>query len=306
MGDREGTMESLVSICIPMYNSEKTIGKTIASILAQTYTNFELIIVDNASTDKSVDIVKTFDDPRLSLIEYHIHLPHAELNWDRCFYHVKGEYVAIFHADDIYLPNILSRQIETFQNNPAVVGVFTQGNIINERDEIISEFNLPGCIESERPYTYAELLPLFLEHADFLPTPSAMLKREVYTNCSPFRYDEFKSASDLDIWLRASTFGPLVILNEKLFNYRISKSQGSNTLFQLRTTIADYFKVMDRHLEKNKVSETTKISYELSRFGDHTKCQINFLRKYLSYLLTHPGLLYGKYKMFKYFKRFKA
>jgi glycosyltransferase involved in cell wall biosynthesis len=299
-------MSELVSVCLPVYNAEKTIGKTVLSILVQTYTNFELIVVDNASTDTSVEIVKSFSDPRISLIEYHTHLPHAELNWDRCFYHAKGEYLAIFHADDIYLPNLLSRQIETFQNNPKVVGVFTQGNIINERDETTSEFNLPGCVESERPYPYAELLSLFLEHADFLPTPSAMLKREVYTNCSPFRYDEFKSASDLDMWLRASTFGPLVILDEKLFNYRISKSQGSNTLFQLRTTIADYFKVMDYHLEKNKVSETTKISYELSRFGDHTKCQINFLRKYLPYLLTHPGLLVEKYKMFRYFKRFKA
>ena len=294
-------MESLVSICIPVYNAEKTIAKTIASILAQTYTDFELIIVDNASTDKSVDIVKSFQDPRISLIEYHTHLPNAELNWDRCFYHAKGEYMAIFHADDIYLPDMIKRQIETFRNDPLIVGVFTLGNIINDKDEIVSEFHIPkeiigGCI----------LFESILLYADFLPTPTAMLKRDVYTKCSPFRYDEFKSASDLDMWLRVISFGTLAIINEKLFNYRISKSQGSNTLFRLRTKEADYFKVMDYHLGKNNVSEEVKTSYELSRFGDHIKCQINFLRKYLRYLLTHPGLVYEKYKMFNYFKRFKA
>jgi glycosyltransferase involved in cell wall biosynthesis len=305
-----------------MYNSEKTIRKTIRSLLAQTYTDFELIIVDNASTDKSVEIVKSFQDPRISLVEYHTHLPHAELNWDRCFYHAKGEYMAIFHADDIYLPGMIKRQVETFQNSLGVVGVFTSGNIINDDDievdnvaglpyreqyenpqKIVGEFRLPTEIISGNPYTYSELLNAFLLYTDFLPTPSAMLKREVYTKCSPFRYDEFKSASDLDMWLRASTFGTLVILDEKLFNYRVSKNQWSNKLNKLRTRESDYFRVMDHHLGKNPVSETTKTSYELSRFGDQFLCQINFLRQYGRYL--HLGLLYEKIKLFNYFRRFR-
>ena len=298
--------DPLVSICIPMYNSEKTIARTLQSLIAQTYQNLEIIVVDNCSTDNSVYIVNSFKDPRIHVIQYNIHLPVAELNWNRCFPYVKGTYMAIFHADDVYLPDMVRRQVETFRNNPSVVGVFTSGNIINERDGIIGEFKLPGEIQSGQPYTYSELLNLFLVHADFLPTPSAMVLREIYKNCAPFRYDQFKSAADLDIWLRAAVFGTLVILDEKLFNYRISKSQGSNTLFQLRTKEADYFKVMDQHLIQNNVSERARVSYGLSRFGDQMICQKNFLKKHFIYLLLHPELLFEKIRMYRYFKIFKA
>ena len=286
-----------------MYNAEKTIGKTIASILAQTYTDFELIVVDNASTDNSVSIVKAFQDPRISLIEYHSHLPHAELNWDRCFYHAKGEYMAIFHADDIYLPTMIELQVANFKLDTSIVGVFTTGNIINDNDDITGEFRLPEVINGGYFYNYKMLLNAFLLHTDFLPSPTAMLKRDIYTKCSPFRYDEFKSASDLDMWLRASTFGTLVILDEKLFNYRVSKNQGSNKLNKLRTRESDYFKVMDHHLRKNTVSEKAKASYELSRFGDQLLCQMNFLRQYGRYLSL--SLLYEKYQLYKYFRMFR-
>lgn len=298
-------MSGLVSICIPMYNAEKTIGKAVASILTQTYAGFELIVVDNCSTDNSVKIVEEFNDPRITIIQYNIHIPYAEGNWDRCFYHAKGEYMAIFHADDIYLPDIISRQVETFQNHLSVIGIFTLGNLINDDDEIIGEFKIPNDVKGNYPYTYQKLFNTFLSYSDFLPTPSAMLKRTVYQACSPFRHDEFKSASDLDMWLRAMKHGPIIILPEKLFNYRVSSLQGTNKMNRLRTRESDYFKVMDYHLAQNKVSENIRMSYELSRFGDQVLCQKNFLQQYFINLFFNPSLLYKKYKMYRYFKGFK-
>ncbi len=110
-----------------MYNAEKTIKKTIASITGQIYKNIEIIIVDNCSTDTSVKIVQMCDDPRIRLIQNDTHFPSAELNWNRCFAFAKGEYMAIFHADDIYLPDMVSRQVETFRSFPTVGAVFTHG-----------------------------------------------------------------------------------------------------------------------------------------------------------------------------------
>ena len=299
-------MSGLVSICLPIYNAEKTVGKTVASILAQTYSGIELIVVDNCSTDKSVDIVRSFTDPRIRTIQYNIHVPYAEGNWNRCFQYATGDYLAIFHADDIYLPDMISRQVETFRKYSSVVGVFTLGDIINDDGETTGEFKVPAEIKGGYPYTYSELLNAFLIHADFLPTPSAMLKRDVYVTCSPFRYDQFKSASDLDLWLRAMNYGTVVILDEKLFKYRVSKEQGSNKINRLRTKESDFFKVMDGHLlEKSNVSGQARISYELSRFGDQMLCQKNFLKQYLFHVLSHPGLLYEKYKMYSYFKVFR-
>jgi len=321
------SQESLVSICIPVYNAEKTIGKTIASIVNQTYKNIEIIVVDNCSSDSSVKIVQTFDDPRIRLILNEVHFPCAELNWNRCFQYVNGEFMAIFHADDIYLPNMILCQIETFRSFPTVGGVFTQGNIINENDEIIGEFKLLPDIKGGEPYGYQKIFNSALEYADFLPTPSAMLRSDLYFKLSPFIHDRFGSAPDLDMWLRAAKCAPIIILDEKLMNYRVSKTQGTNILNRLRTNESDYFKVMDFHIAQNK--DTTEISakainsYCLSRFGDQLICAHNSLykrdwkefqnqiknipwMKYVKILIQNPRQIYAKFRLYSYFKIFKA
>ena len=247
--------EPLVSICIPVFNGEKTIAKTIDSILNQTYKNIEIFIVDNRSTDSTVKIVQKFTDTRIHLILNDIHLPCAEYNWNRCFQHARGEFMAIFHADDIYLPQMVSRQVETFKKYPSVGCIFTQGNIIDENDEIIGEFKLPPGMRDSEPHPFREILSSALEYADFFPCPTAMLRRDLYTELSPFRYDQFGSASDFDMWLRAAARVPVLILNEKLINYRVSKTQGSFGINKLRTCESDFFKVIDYHLEQNKEIE---------------------------------------------------
>lgn len=319
--------EPLVSICIPVFNGEKTIRRTIESVLAQTYRNLEIIIVDNCSTDSTFEIVQEFRDPRVRLIRNEVHYPSAEGNWNRCFPYAHGEYMALFHADDVYLPQMVARQVETFQKFPNVCGVFTQGNIINENDEIIGKFKIPPVIEGGKPLSYPQLINASLEYADFLPTPSAMLRRDMYVRLSPFRYDQFGSASDFDLWLRASACAPVMVLDEKLMNYRVSKSQGTNQINRLRTQESDYFRVLDYHLcqieNKMEISSKARQSYELSRFGDQLirigntikkgdwkECKIqvrnvpwakNFLR-----IFKNPRAIYVKLHLFAYFRIFKV
>lgn len=317
----------LVSICIPSYNSEKTIGKTIHSLINQTYKNLEIIIIDNCSADSSVKIAQGFDDARIKIIRCEEHLPAAEKNWNRCFSHANGEFMAIFHADDIYLPEMVSRQVETFLMIPSVGGVFTQGNIINEHDEIIGEFQLPPKIKRAEPCSYPEIFNCALEYADFLPTPSAMLRRDLYQKLSPFRYDQFRSASDFDLWLRAAAAAPVIILNEKLMNYRVSRAQGSSKINILRTDESDFFKVMDYHIAMNKdaamISAYSMNSYEISRMGDkliraHNSLKMRDWREfseqiknirwieYFKILIRNPKILYQKFQLYSYFRVFKS
>ena len=298
--------EPLVNICIPAYNAEKTIERTIQSLIAQTYKNLEIIVVDNCSVDRTASIVRSFSDNRVKVYSNDEHLPAAEYNWNRCFNYATGKYLAVFHADDIYSPDIISRQVETFRKYPEVAGVFTQGTIIDDNDIPTGTFKLPEEIKGNHPYTYKELLNAILVHADFLPTPSAMIKTDIYLKCAPVRYDQFASASDLDMWLRVAEQGKIIILNERLLNYRVSRLQGSYHLNLLRTKESDFFKVMDYHLARNKdVPRDVKMSYELSRFGDKVLCQINFLRQYLGLLVLNPESLFTKFKMLLYFRVFK-
>ena len=272
-----------MSICIPAYNSEKTIAKTISSLIIQTYKNLEIIIIDNCSTDETVKIIQEFVDPRIKIIQNDEHLLAAEDNWNRCFQYAKGEFMAIFHADDVYLPNMIFRQIEMFKKNPTIGCVFTQGNIINENDEVIGELKLPPGMERLNSYTYFQLFNSILENGDFLLCPSAMIRSDLYKKLSPFRYDQFGSSSDLDMWLRAAKCAPVAIINEKLMNYRISKSQGTQVLNSGRTHEAAFFRVMDFHIAQNQkldeISQKTMNKYNISRFGDQLLCIRNSFNK---------------------------
>jgi len=318
--------EPLVSICIPVFNGEKTIAKTIASIINQTYKNIEIIVVDNRSLDSTVKIVQEFRDSRIHLVIHDIHLPSAEYNWNRCFPYAQGEFMAIFHADDVYLPHMVSRQVETFTKFPMVGGVFTQGNVIDEEDNIIGEFKLPPEIRDSEPYSYQKIVNAALEYADFLPSPSAMLRRDLFVKLSPFRYDQFRSASDFDLWLRAADCAPIIILNEKLMNYRVSKTQGSFGINKLRTNESDFFTVMDYHIAQNNnvnwISTYPMNSYEISRMGDQLIRAWNSLYKRdgkkfkeqikeipwirnAKILIKNPRLLHSKYQLYSYFRIFK-
>lgn len=283
MTENSQNTELLVSICIPVFNGEQTIRKTIDSVIKQTYKNLEIIIVDNCSTDTTVKIVQEFKDPRIRLILNDIHVPCAEYNWNRCFQYVHGVFMAIFHADDVYSPQMVSRQIETFNEFPEVGSVFTRGNIINENDVIIGELKLPHGITGQERYTYFPLMNSMLENGNFLTCSSAMIRSDLYKKLSPFRYGQFGSSSDLDMWLRASKCASVIILDEKLMNYRISKTQGTHVLNLGRTNIADFFRVMDFHIAQNKNTHEISIKsmniYNISRFGDQLQCIRNSLER---------------------------
>jgi glycosyltransferase involved in cell wall biosynthesis len=275
--------DPLVSICIPVYNSDKTIARTLESVVGQTYKNIEIIVIDNLSTDATLERVREFKDSRIRIIENSLHFCCAEYNWNTCFMHTRGEFVALFHADDVYSLEIVARQVDMFRKYPSVMGVFTQGDVIDEHDTVIGTFQLPSKISGNTPYTYRELLPVVLEQGDFLLCPSAMIRGEVYKKLAPFRYKQFGSASDLDMWLRVARTGPVMIIDEKLLKYRMSATQGSFIL-KSRTQEADGFRVLDFHTAENglecDLSSDTLGRYELRRMEDQIFCALNFLKKH--------------------------
>jgi len=273
----------LVSICIPVYNSQNTIGKTLSSIVHQTYSNIEIIVVDNCSSDRTVQVIEEFNDSRIKLIKNNTFLPSAEQNWNRCFQYVRGEFMALFHADDIYFPNIVARQIETFYQNEFIGGVFCLGNKIDDDDKLIGTFSLPRDMTDDLNFSYLKLLSRVMTFGDFLICPTAMIKTQIYIKMAPFRNELFFSASDLDMWLRAAEISPIMIINENLINYRLSKNQGTFRLNHLRTKEADFFKVLDYHLSKVRntveIPEYASKLYNIHRLNDSLLRARNYLIK---------------------------
>jgi len=273
--------QPLVSICIPVYNAENTIIETIRSILEQTYGNMEILIVDNASTDNTPSLLKEFNDPRLKIYWNDVNIG-AEGNFSKAVHLASGEYIGLFHADDLYLPEMVEKQVAAFQKYPSAGAVFTLANHINSRGDIIGESHLPLELKSAEIHSFPEIFEATLKNKNILMCPSAMVKGKLYKELIPFAMERFGTASDLDMWLRILEIHPIIILQEKLMDYRFSLDHGTYQLNQLRTEREDFFKVMDHYLSKYKnmkFSAEALAKYRLAENIDRVRCALFYLVK---------------------------
>ncbi len=279
----------LVCVCIPVYNGAKTIAKTIESVLAQSYQNFEIIVCDNLSTDNTLQIIQdlTLSASKKITVISNPNKGSAEDNWNYLLSNLttEAEYIALYHADDIYHKEILKNEVNLLQNNE-LKAVFTLCRLIDENDEDITikkKYNpyLPKTIKSP-VFRFEDFFKYILHHKNFIITPTCMFKKEIIPTIVPF-FDntKFKSSSDLDTWLRISKQYKIGVVPEILQSYRISTTQGSYLIKQGRTEPADFFKVVDSHIESLPEIESYKAElryYRILKSNDLTICAVNFLK----------------------------
>lgn len=224
-----------LSICIPNYNYAMYIGDTIQSILNQTHSDFELIVVDDASTDKSVDVINSFNDPRIKLYENKTNLG-ITANWNRCLEYATGDYIAIFHSDDIYHRKIIEHEVNILDSeNVHIVGTRAVSDIAM----------LPK--ETEMKHTVYSPLEFikFLFIGNTLVCPSVMIKKEVYDNMGKYNED-LVFAEDQEFYLRTATKYGFAKIENFLMLYRQQpekkhqKSCFANNTSKYTTLIREY------------------------------------------------------------------
>jgi len=240
----------------------------------------EILVVDNASTDRTPALLQEFNDERLKIYRNEVNIG-AEGNFSKAVQLARGEYIALFHADDIYLPEMVEKQVAAFREYPSVGAVFTLAYHINSRGEIIGESHFPIELNNAEIHSFHDIFESTLKNMNFLMCPSAMVRSNLYKELMPFNVEEFRTSADLDMWLRILETHPIVILQEKLMNYRFSFDHGSYQIACLRTERADFFEVTEYYLSKNNitVSAETLKKYELAKNLDLSRCAINYLLK---------------------------
>jgi glycosyltransferase involved in cell wall biosynthesis len=136
--------DPLVSICIPSYNCEEFIATALESVLNQTLADFEVVIADDKSTDRTISIIKRFNDPRIELIENEQNLGLGG-NWNKVLSRARGEYVKLLGDDDVLYPECLSRQVAALENpaNAKAVLAICNRNVINSRNEVVMRRSFP-------------------------------------------------------------------------------------------------------------------------------------------------------------------
>jgi len=180
--------KSLVSICIPTYNSARYLKQCLDSIAAQTYKHVEVIISDNASTDDTVSIISEYVNRygfKLNINPVNIG---AGENFNKLISLAKGKYIAIYHADDVYDDTIVEESVGVLDENETVGLAGTMGNIMNEDGELFNTMRLPRHLKklSKMIYTFDEALSGIVKRGWFFVTPSIMVRKKVYDELGVF------------------------------------------------------------------------------------------------------------------------
>lgn len=135
-------MNPLVSIVMPAYNAEKYIASSIESVIQQTYTNWELIVVDDFSTDSTVKIVQNFllDENRIKLIQRDTNSGKPAIAKNEALKYINGVYIAFLDSDDLWMEDKLEIQINVMESNNHLGLTYTGGYWIDSSDNIIKKF----------------------------------------------------------------------------------------------------------------------------------------------------------------------
>lgn len=210
----------LVTVAIPSYNHAKYIAETIQSALDQTFQDFEILIVDDASTDNSIEVIKKFNDKRIRLIESQKNQGVCKTT-DLCVENALGKYISLIASDDVMEKTKLEKQVNFLEQNPNYGAVFSGMEVIDEnsRTNFKKTKKYTKVFEKENRNRF-EWLNYFFYNGNCLAATSLLGKSEALRDVGKFNHAIIQ-AHDLDFWVRLCLKGyEIHIIHEKLLKYR--------------------------------------------------------------------------------------
>ena len=214
----------LVSVFIPAYNAERFVAQAIESVLAQTYPNYELIAVNDGSTDGTAEILKRYQGhPRLT-IHHNPRNVGMTANWNIGLALCRGELIAKLDADDFYEPEYLETVVEFFHNHETAGLVFTGLNLIYADGRCEPEMKSLRSWVCDRDV----FLPILLRSC-IIRSPTVCVRRACYDELGGF-LEQMHLHSDWEMWVRIAANYPAGFIARRLANYRTS--YGSNCTAQ--------------------------------------------------------------------------
>ena len=200
-----------ITVLMPVYNAEKFLREAIDSILNQTFKDFEFLIINDASTDKSKQIILSYHDSRIRYCENKINLGVAK-TLNKGLKISKGEYIARMDADDISLPDRLEKQVEFMNKNQNVGLLGSSWYVIDEAGK---------KIQFSQAYKGKQSV-------HFMCHGSVMIRKMCFKKTGFYR-DLLEPAEDYDLWLRFSENYEVTNLEARLYKYRVHNNSISLT-----------------------------------------------------------------------------
>lgn len=215
-----------VTVIVPVYNAEKYLSETIESILKQTFDDFELLLVNHASTDSSFHIMQKYkmQDNRIQVIELNVNKGGPAYARNEGIKLAQGEFIAFIDSDDVWEEKKLEKQIEFFSQNKDIDIVHTLANIINEDGEVVGSFENQRIRNFLKYFISDKRLILYF---NFININSLMLRR-----CVSREFLEDINLIAIEDWYHniclLTKDKRIFLIEEKLVNYRVHEQALSN------------------------------------------------------------------------------
>lgn len=229
-------MGILVSVVMPVYNGERYLRQAIESILSQTFRDFEFIIINDASTDKSEEIIRSFAESRIVYIKNDKNLGQAE-SLNRGIRNAKGVYVARMDQDDISLPERISAQSAYMEANRDAAILGTGYQEVDENSNITRRPLFPNSPDVKTRLFFARLTGwASIVH------PTVMIRKDIFDKVG--YYDpKYRICQDYDLWLRVVRKYKIENIPKVLLNYRVhdsstSKKENIDTVKEMEAIVA--------------------------------------------------------------------
>ncbi|WP_254568610.1 glycosyltransferase [Oscillatoria sp. HE19RPO] len=208
-----------ISVIIPAYNAEKTIQETIESVLNQTFQDFELIIINDGSTDKTLEIISNLSDSRIKVFSF----PNsgAQKSRNRGISLATGEYLSFIDADDLWTPDKLEMQLKALKNNPEAGVAYSWTDYIDESGQ-----RLPGGQYFKITNHVYERLLL----GDFIGSGSnPLIRKEAFLAVGTFD-ESLVGGQDWEMWIRLASKYQFTVVKRPQILYRQSAHSWSVNL----------------------------------------------------------------------------
>lgn len=242
-------MSPLVSVCIPVYNAEPYLAETFGSVLGQTYANWEMIIVENCSTDNSRALIQRLvDDAQDARIRVYTNETHLDMagNMNRALSLAGGDYVKLLCADDTIVPHCLARQVEALQQHTTAVLAGCSRNITAPDGKTLL---VRSSFAETALYKGRTVIERCIRSAtNLIGEPTSVLLRSSVLKIEPHLSEHGRYWIDFELWSRLLLHGDMFYDKEPLAQFRLHGGAATRT-FQ-RATVDDFLAIADRILSR--------------------------------------------------------
>jgi len=244
-----------VTVILTSYNHANFLREAIDSVLNQTYTEFDLIIWDDGSTDESWQIITSYADPRIQAFKNETLVRGAPIR--NAVSEVEtGEYIAIQHSDDVWEPQKLEKQVAFLDENPPVGAVFTWAQIIDENGA-----NLPEDWFIQDNKTQWQWLRQIFRGENHLNHPSVLIRKICYQEVGLYRFG-FPQTGDAEMWVRLLLKYPIHVIKERLTKHRlmsdVSNASSSRPDNRIRMQF-EFYKLLQNYRKLTSFDDLVKI-----------------------------------------------